>query len=52
MIETPKQIYLIMEYAMGGELFDYIVKNIKIKEPESCKYIQQILSGIEYLSTL
>lgn len=26
-IETPKQLYLIMEYANGGELFDYIVKN-------------------------
>ena len=26
-IETPKQLYLIMEYASGGELFDFIVKN-------------------------
>ena len=26
-IETPKQLYLIMEYAQGGELFDFIVKN-------------------------
>jgi 5'-AMP-activated protein kinase catalytic alpha subunit len=24
-IETKKQLYLIMEYAEGGELFDYIV---------------------------
>lgn len=23
-IETPKQLYLIMEFASGGELFDYI----------------------------
>lgn len=26
-IETEKELYLIMEYATGGELFDYIVKN-------------------------
>ena len=25
-IETPKQLYLIIEYANEGELFDYIVK--------------------------
>ncbi|EGR27300.1 protein kinase domain protein, partial [Ichthyophthirius multifiliis] len=51
-IETPKQLYLIMEYASGGELFDYIVANQRINEKESCKYIQQILSGVEYLHNL
>ena len=25
-IETPKQLFLIMEFVSGGELFDYIVK--------------------------
>lgn len=28
-IETPKQLFLIMEYMEGGELFDYIVKSKK-----------------------
>ena len=38
-----------MEYAPGGELFDYIVSNKKLKERDACKFFQQIISGIEYL---
>ena len=41
-----------MEYASGGELFDYIVTNTRLKEKEACKYLQQIISGIEYLHEL
>ena len=41
-----------MEYASGGELFDYIVQNSRIKEPEACKFFMQILSGVEYLHKL
>ena len=36
-----------MEYANGGELFDYIVKNEKIDEVESCKFLDQLLLGIK-----
>jgi len=28
-IEDETQLYIIMEYAIGGELFDYIVQNSK-----------------------
>ena len=38
-----------MQYAPGGELFDYIVKNKRISEKESAKFLQQIISGVEYL---
>lgn len=31
-IETSDKIYLIMEYASGGELFEHIVKQKKISE--------------------
>ena len=36
----------------GGELFDYIVKNQRLKEVEACKFFQQIISGIMYLHEL
>ena len=39
-IETPRQLYLITEYVPGGELFDYIVANRRLKEPEACKFFQ------------
>lgn len=51
-IETSKELYLIMEYASGGELFDYIVKNLRVKEKEACRFFHQILEGVEYLHKL
>lgn len=39
-IETQRKLYLIMEYANGGELFDYIVQNQRVKEKEACRFFQ------------
>ena len=41
-----------MEFATGGELFDYIVQNSRVKEKEACKFFQQIIGGVEYISRL
>lgn len=49
-IETSKQLYLIMEMADGGELFDYIVSRNRLTERQACRIYQQLISGIEYLS--
>ena len=49
MIETKSELYLIMEYISGGELFDYIVSKGTLNEKEACKFFQQIMSGVEYL---
>lgn len=38
-----------MEMAQGGELFDYIVKNQRVKENEACKFYAQLIDGIEYM---
>lgn len=38
-----------MEYAEGGELFNYIVKKKRVEELEAVSFMQQILSGVEYL---
>ena len=48
-IETKTLIYIITEYASGGELFDYIVQKKKLYEIEACRFYNQIISGLEYL---
>eukprot|EP00697_Spironema_sp_BW2_P016328 gnl/Spiro4/7508_TR3926_c0_g1_i1.p1 gnl/Spiro4/7508_TR3926_c0_g1~~gnl/Spiro4/7508_TR3926_c0_g1_i1.p1 ORF type:complete len:478 (-),score=71.96 gnl/Spiro4/7508_TR3926_c0_g1_i1:79-1512(-) len=47
-IDTPKNLYLIMEYASGGEVFDYIVKKGRVTESEAAKFFFQLSSGVQY----
>ena len=48
-IETKNNLYIVMEYCEGKELFDYIVKRKRLTEREACRYFQQIINGVEYL---
>lgn len=41
-----------MEMASGGELFDYIVQNQKVKEEIAAKFYSQLIDGIEYMHQL
>ncbi|KAJ3232135.1 MAP/microtubule affinity-regulating kinase 3 [Chytriomyces hyalinus] len=47
-IETEAFIYIIMEYAVGGELFDYIVANKRVKEREARSFFRMVLSAVDY----
>ncbi|KAL3117888.1 hypothetical protein niasHT_000038 [Heterodera trifolii] len=47
-ISTPSDIFMIMEYVSGGELFDYIVKHGRLKTGEARRFFQQIISGVDY----
>jgi 5'-AMP-activated protein kinase catalytic alpha subunit len=48
-IENNREIFLVMEYIQGKELFEYITEKRHLDEIESCIFYQQIISGIEYL---
>ncbi|GMI15695.1 hypothetical protein TrLO_g14052 [Triparma laevis f. longispina] len=48
-IDKETTIYLIMENADGGELFDYIVQHQRIAEPLALSFFKQICDGAEYL---
>ncbi|KAK6590330.1 hypothetical protein RS030_162538 [Cryptosporidium xiaoi] len=47
-LDTPTDIYMIMEYVKGGELFDYILQKGRLSEDESRRLFQQLISGMEY----
>ncbi|RFU27420.1 hypothetical protein B7463_g8919, partial [Scytalidium lignicola] len=49
MVETEKQIGIILEYASGGELFDYILNNRYLKDNAARRLFAQLVSGVGYL---
>ncbi|KAL6859667.1 kinase-like domain-containing protein [Trichoderma novae-zelandiae] len=46
-IKTSAEIIMVLEYA-GGELFDYIVQNGRMKEAEARRFFQQMICAVEY----
>ena len=47
-IDTPTDIFVVMEYVPGGELFDYIISRGRLPPDEARHFFHQIISGIEY----
>jgi len=50
--DTPDTLYLVLEYAAGGELFDKIVEDTRFSESVSKMYFLQILSAVKYLHSI
>ena len=48
-IETEKELFMIMEHANGGELFDFIVRHTRLSEKQASKFYYELIAGIEYL---
>ena len=46
-IENESAFYIVLEYATGGELFNYIVLKEKLSEKETSLYFYQIIQGIK-----
>eukprot|EP01124_Arcella_intermedia_P005827 TRINITY_DN13424_c0_g2_i1.p1 TRINITY_DN13424_c0_g2~~TRINITY_DN13424_c0_g2_i1.p1 ORF type:complete len:795 (+),score=146.02 TRINITY_DN13424_c0_g2_i1:152-2386(+) len=46
--ENMNHVCMVLEYAGGGELFDYITRRTKIQEAEARKFFLQLLAGIGY----
>ncbi|XP_028458265.1 uncharacterized protein nim1kb isoform X1 [Perca flavescens] len=50
-VETPRRLYLVLEYAGGGDLFNQIFTQGKLSDNASKVTFAQILSAIKYLKS-
>lgn len=47
-MESKNSIYLVTEHAGGGEIFDHLVTNGRMKEEEAARVFSQIVSAVDY----
>lgn len=50
--ETAERVYMVMELATGGELFDRIIAHGSFTERDATRVLQMVLDGVKYLHTL
>ncbi|KAJ7719183.1 hypothetical protein DFH07DRAFT_898804 [Mycena maculata] len=49
--EGAKELFLVLEYVEGGELFDFLVNRGRLPAPEALEYFKQIVYGLNYAHT-
>ncbi|MCO5581825.1 hypothetical protein L7F22_035714 [Adiantum nelumboides] len=47
-LASKTNIYIVLEFVTGGELFDKIFHQGKLKEDEARKYFQQLINAVDY----
>ncbi|XP_042520197.1 CBL-interacting serine/threonine-protein kinase 23-like [Macadamia integrifolia] len=45
---SKTKIYIVLEFVNGGELFDKIAVNGRMKEDDARKYFQQLINAVDY----
>lgn len=48
-MESSKHLYIVLEYASNGELFDYLVDSGSLSVDDALKFFRQIIFGLEFL---
>ncbi|KAF5351566.1 hypothetical protein D9758_007229 [Tetrapyrgos nigripes] len=46
--DLPDELYLVLEYVQGGELFEYLCDNGALPIPEALSYFQQLVLAVDY----
>ena len=44
--EDDRKIYLLLDYAAGGTLFDRLAKEEKFSEIEAAQYLKQVIEAV------
>ena len=47
--ESQRHLFIVLEYAENGELFDYLIQRRKIPLEEAMKLFRQIIYGVDFL---
>lgn len=45
---TPQHLGIAMEFASGGDMFEYVVKKNGLREEEARWFFQQLIVGLDY----
>ncbi|KAL9266737.1 CBL-interacting protein kinase 32-like protein [Drosera capensis] len=45
---SKTKIFIVLEYVTGGELFDKIANNGRMREDEARRYFQQLINAVDY----
>lgn len=45
-METKREVMLVLEYAGGGEVLDYIVAHGRLRENEARRFMMQIVDAL------
>ncbi|CAD8099064.1 unnamed protein product [Paramecium primaurelia] len=48
-VESDTKLYIVTEYASGGELFDHIVNNKRLEEREAVRLFIQLIHAVTYI---
>lgn len=50
--KDSKNLYIVMEFVEGKELFDYVVERHKLKESDAWNIVKQLLKTIKYIHSI
>jgi len=51
-IDTEQYLFLVMEYASGGEVMDLIVAHGRLQEKDARRFFRQIVAALDYCHSL